>query len=145
MTIDHLIFNATKYYSLNQNSDSITVGNRTFKEYKFQKYSKKLKNVGTGTFTLIDDYHKLDMNKFTVVTFDNGDTYRDINYVLYSRLNDSSTFFNPTSKGNYFNVNFGLGNDSIQVYYHGAYTDVNNTLQEIPIDVKWCQIDINVD
>ncbi len=143
--LDHLIFNAHKFYPLNQSSDSITVGNRTFKEYKFKKYSTKLNNVGTNLFTLIDDYHKLDMNKFTVVTFDNGDTYRDINYLLYNRLNDPSTFYNPTSEGNYFDVRTGLGNNSIQVYYHGSYTDSDSVMHEVPIDVKWCQIDINVD
>lgn len=145
MAIDHLGINAINYYPLNQSSGSITVGNRTFKEYKFQKYSTKLNNVGTSNFTLIDDYHKLDMNKFTVVTFDNGDTYRDINYVLYTNLNSSSTFYNPTSQGNFFDVRLGIGNDSIQVYYHSSYTDSDSVMHDIPIDVKWCQIDINVD
>lgn len=143
--LDHLLFNRSKFYPMNDNADSITVGNRTFKEYKFQKYSTKLNNVGTDRFTLIDDYHKLDMNKFTVVAFDNGDTYRSINYVLYTHLDSSSTFYNPTSEGNYFDIRKGLGNDSIQVYYHGLYTDSDRRMHETPIDVKWCQIDINVD
>ena len=142
--LDHLLFNRSKFYPMNDNADSITVGNRTFKEYKFQKYSTKLNNVGTRNFTLIDDYHKLDMNKFTVVTFDNGDTYRNVNYDLYSHLDDSSTFYNPTSEGNYFYVR-NKGDNSIKVYYHSAYTDSDGAMHDIPIDVKWCQIDINVD
>lgn len=145
MTTDHLVFNRSKFYPMNDNADSITVGNRTFKEYKFQKYSTKLNNVGTDRFTLIDDYHKLDMNKFTVVTFDNGDTYRNINYKLYNHLYDSSEFYNPTSKENYFYIRQGLGKDSIEVYYHGLYTDSDRVMHVVPIDVKWCQIDINVD
>lgn len=145
MTTDHLVFNRSKFYPMNDNADSITVGNRTFKEYKFQKYSTKLNNVGTDRFTLIDDYHKLDMNKFTVVTFDNGDTYRNINYELYNHLYDSSEFYNLTSEGNYFYIRKGLGKDSIEVYYHGLYTDSDRVMHAVPIDVKWCQIDINVD
>lgn len=145
MTTDHLVFNRSKFYPMNDNADSITVGNRTFKEYKFQKYSTKLNNVGTDRFTLIDDYHKLDMNKFTVVTFDNGDTYRKINYELYNHLYDLSEFYNPTSEENYFYIRKGLGKDSIEVYYHGLYTDSDRVMHAVPIDVKWCQIDINVD
>lgn len=143
--LDHLLFNRSKFYPIDDNTDNITVGNRTFKEYKFQKYSTKLNNVDTRKFTLIDDYHKLDMNKFTVVTFDNGDTYRNINYVLYAHLDESSIFYNPTSQGNFFDVRRERDNNSIQVYYHSMYTDSESVMHDLPINVNWCQIDINVD
>lgn len=149
--IDHLRFNAANYYPLNLSSDSITVDNRTFKEYKFQKYSTQLNNIGTDKFTLIDDYHKLDMNRFTVVTFDNGDGFKTENYELYRKMASPSNLVSQgrTNQGNLFIISTGITQshteNSIFVNYESEYYDSENYAHLTPIDVKWCRIEINVD
>lgn len=128
--------------------ESILFNSEKYRKYGYTSITKTLNNPD-HRFKLVDSVDVLDMNRYTVVTFSNGDSYRAKNYVLYNHINESSTFFNPTTQGNYLQVDCEAtapGKDPvIEAYYHGAYEDNDHVMQETPITVDWVKIEINVD
>ncbi len=128
--------------------ESMLFNRENYRKYGYTSITKTLNNPD-HRFKLVDSVDVLDMNRYTVVTFSNGDSYRTKNYVLYNHVNEPSTFFNPTTQGNYLQVDhettaYGAG-PGIEAYYHGAYEDDDHVMHETPITVDWVKIEINVD
>lgn len=128
--------------------ESMLFNRENYRKYGYPSITKTLNNPA-HRFKLVDSVDALDMNRYTVVTFSNGDSYRAKNYVLYNHVNEPSTFFNPTMQGNYLQVDsettaYGTG-PGIEAYYHGAYEDDDHGMHETPITVDWVKIEINVD
>lgn len=125
--------------------ESILFNSEKYRKYGYTSITKTLNNPDPDTsFKLVDNIDSLDMNRYTVVTFSNGDSYRAKNYIIYKHMNEPSASFNPTAQNNYLTIrrettSSGLG-PGIEVNYHGDYGG-----SDIGIKVDWIKIEINVD
>lgn len=141
----YLKFNKQNYYQLDASTSAIDVEGKTYKEYKFKKYSIQLNNVGCNAFIITGNFNDLDMNKFTILKFDNGDTFRIQNFYLWFYSIQDPTYSQRTKNDNSLNFS-SPNNKKICAYYFKKYVDESGRiLQNQPIVVNWVNIEINAD
>ena len=152
--IDHMLFDKQKWFNIPQNAQSVNVDGNVYRKYPFKTITKKVTTQNSSYkdyFYTSYNWSDLDMNRKTVLTFDNGDSVAIVNYILFDKiLFDTITHdtgYNSdisTEKGHYVR----MGGDYKKFTggsYYDKHTDSDLNIYTTNVGAKWVNIQINVD
>lgn len=148
--IDHMLFDKQKWFNIPQNAQSVNVDGNVYRKYPFKTITKKVTTQNSSyddSFDTISyNWSDFDMNRKTVLTFDNGDSVEIVNYILFGTITHDTGYNSdiPTKKGHYVR----MGGD-YKKFTGGSYydenTDSESNIYTTNVGAKWVNIQINVD
>lgn len=152
MAIDHMLFNKLKWFNIPQNAQWVNVDGNVYQKYPFKTITKKVtiqNSSSKDSFNTISyNWSDVDMNRKTVLTFDNGDSVEIVNYILFDRIRRSNIGYSmnpiPTQQGHYVEMT-GDHEKFTGGYYYDEYDGSDGRIHTVSVGAKWVNIQINVD